>query len=249
MEFVNKYKSLNYDGRIKESYIKYIILHYTAMNNDIDAINFLMQKKNKVSSHFLVNKKGIVFNLVAEKNRAWHAGLSKWGNDDDINSYSIGIEIDNSGHLLDFEEYTDLQIKSLVKLLVHLSNKYNISEHNILGHSDIAPYRKIDPGGKFPWKILYKEKLISLPINLKDFDSIKIDKYLSNLKLNTQKDQILYILNKIGYDDSRAKLDNNEYIKLIKAYQMHFLNSNLTGKLDNKTIYCLKGHLNQILTL
>ena len=128
------------------------------MRDYIDALKHLSDKKNKVSSHFLVNKKGEIFKLVDTKYRAWHAGESMWKNITDINSSSIGIEVDNSGYILDFEEYNNDQINSLIYLLKHLKIKFKIEDGNILGHSDIAPYRKIDPGEKFPWTVLDKKQ-------------------------------------------------------------------------------------------
>ena len=105
MKFINKYQSKNYDLRDNKSDIKYIILHYTAMKSDIEAINHLCDKNNKVSAHFVVSKSGTIYNLVDMNFRAWHAGLSSWKKEKDINSYSIGIELDNSGHHLKFENY------------------------------------------------------------------------------------------------------------------------------------------------
>ena len=123
MKFINKYKSLNYDKRCKRLSIKYIIIHYTAMRTDVEAINYLCDKNNQVSSHFLINRIGKIFNLVNVNYRAWHAGKSYWKKERDINSNSIGIEIDNSGYNLDFENYNSLQFKAIVKLLIFLKKK------------------------------------------------------------------------------------------------------------------------------
>ena len=98
-----------------------------------------------------------------ENYRAWHAGKSNWKKIRDLNSYSIGIELENSGHLLNFEKYSGQQISALIKLLKYLKKTYNISKLNILGHSDISPLRKIDPGQKFPWIKLEKNNLVYLP--------------------------------------------------------------------------------------
>lgn len=163
MKFINKYKSLNYDKRCKRLSIKYIIIHYTAMRTDVEAINYLCDKNNQVSSHFLINRIGKIFNLVNVNYRAWHAGKSYWKKERDINSNSIGIEIDNSGYNLDFENYNSLQFKAIVKLLIFLKKKYKIKSHNILAHSDISPYRKIDPGEKFPWNELSSKKIVTMP--------------------------------------------------------------------------------------
>ena len=112
----------------------------------------------------MVSQKGEVFSLVDEKKRAWHAGESYWKGLKDLNSSSIGIEIDNSGHHVLNEDYSHLQIESLCELIKKLSAYYNILAKNILGHSDIAPFRKIDPGEKFPWQKLNQKKLSYLPI-------------------------------------------------------------------------------------
>ena len=126
MKFINKYKSVNFNLRKKGHKIKYIILHYTAIKSDYKAIQHLIYKKNKVSSHFLVNKKGKIFSLVDLKKRAWHAGQSFWKGDRDINSSSIGIELDNTGHYINFERYTKNQIDSLIKLLNFLKKNIKL---------------------------------------------------------------------------------------------------------------------------
>ena len=166
MKFITTFKSPNFSLRANNSEIKLIIIHYTAIKSSKAAINHLCNKKTKVSSHFFINKSGTIYYLVDLKYRAWHAGESCWKNIKDINSKSIGIEIDNSGHHLKFEEYTLKQISSLTKLLIYLKNRYKIKPENILGHSDISPYRKIDPGEKFPWKKLEKNKLSFVPKKL-----------------------------------------------------------------------------------
>ena len=164
--------------------------------------------------------------MVSFKNRAWHAGKSYWKGETDINSNSIGIEIDNSGKLLDFENYNNFQILSLIKLLKFIKKKYNISFHNILGHSDIAPYRKIDPGEKFPWKKLsthgigrwYKEK--------KNFS-----------KKNIKKMEFLFFKNlqKLGFRYFSINRRKNDDREVIKSFQLHYLPNNTSGKIDKKT--------------
>ena len=117
MKLIETYKSPNFNDRRNKTSVKYIILHYTAMINYLDSINHMCSTDNKVSSHFLINKKGETYNLVNVSKRAWHAGESFWKGLTDINSASIGIEIDNSGHHINFEYFTYLQIKSLWELL------------------------------------------------------------------------------------------------------------------------------------
>lgn len=249
MKFIKKHKSLNYDARCKKLSIKYIIIHYTAMRTDVEAINYLCDKNNKVSSHFLINRIGKIFNLVDIKYRAWHAGQSYWKKEKDMNSNSIGIEIDNSGYHLDFEEYNSLQFKAVVKLLTFLKKKYKIQSHNILAHSDISPYRKIDPGEKFPWNELYLKKIVSMPVLPKKKLSEKIDQQLNCLSLRSIEKKTLYMLEIIGYDANYAKVNRKKFKILIKAYQMHFRKSLVNGNLDNHTYEIIKGHFNQSLTV
>ena len=147
----NKFKSGNYDQRKFD--ISLVIIHFTETKTFTDALNLLTSKERKVSCHYLIDKSGDIFNLVDLDKRAWHAGESMWGNYDDINSRSVGIEIVNSGEIIK-ENYTSKQLVSLSHLLIRLLNEYNIE--NILGHSDIAPTRKIDPGVHFPWQKIYK---------------------------------------------------------------------------------------------
>ena len=147
-------KSKNFET-IKLRKIKYIIIHYTGMKNQLLAIKRLQSRVAKVSCHYLISKKGKIYQLVKDKDVAWHAGKSRWKNDINLNSKSIGIELVNRGQ----EAFPVAQIKTLLKLLIILKKKYKINSNFILGHEDIAPKRKIDPGPKFPWITLYKKNL------------------------------------------------------------------------------------------
>ena len=146
MKFV-KIPSPNFD-KMQARPLKYIIIHYTGMNSQKVAIKRLQSKVAKVSAHYLISKRGTVYQMVEDKNIAWHAGKSQWGKDINLNNKSIGIEIVNTGK----EAFPKDQIKQLLKLLKILSKKYKIKNKNILGHSDIAPNRKKDPGPLFPWE-------------------------------------------------------------------------------------------------
>ena len=129
------------------------------MRKEIDSVNKLTNSNAKVSSHFFIKKNGEILTLVPELYIAWHAGISNWKNFKSLNKNSIGIEISNPGHDNTYTKFTSGQIKSVIKLSKYLIKKFKIKYNFILGHSDIAPDRKIDPGEKFPWQYLSKRKI------------------------------------------------------------------------------------------
>ena len=141
------------NSRLKKS-IKFVIIHYTGMQSEIESISRLKNPRAKVSCHYLINRKGTIIQMVKEKNIAWHAGKSKWKNLSNLNPCSLGIELVNKGHTFGYQNFSKKQIKSLISLCKNLKKKYAIPKENFLGHSDIAPLRKTDPGEKFPWKKL-----------------------------------------------------------------------------------------------
>jgi N-acetylmuramoyl-L-alanine amidase len=128
-----------------------LLLHYTGMPDDAQALAWLCNPQSKVSSHYFVHADGRVLRLVPEDRRAWHAGASTWGGEDDINSRSIGIEIANAGHPGGLPPYADAQIEAVIALCRGILERHPIPPHRVLGHSDVAPGRKIDPGELFPW--------------------------------------------------------------------------------------------------
>ena len=148
MEFI-KYPSSNYGLRRVDTEIEFIILHYTAMSTE-KSLERLCDPVHEVSCHYLIDPSGVCYQLVDNNKRAWHAGKSYWRGYHDLNSRSLGIELVNSGN----EDYPEAQMKSLIKLLQHLIESLALNPKNILGHSDIAPARKLDPGKWFNWQKL-----------------------------------------------------------------------------------------------
>jgi len=146
--------SCNFSARKQGATINSIIIHYTGMESFDSAINRLKSPESQVSAHYCINSSGQIFQLVADENKAWHAGISFWRNMENLNDYSIGIEIENLGHEFGYEKFSDEQINSVIELCKNLINRHDISPQNIVGHSDIAPDRKEDPGELFPWKKL-----------------------------------------------------------------------------------------------
>lgn len=131
-----------------------LVLHYTGMTSGPEALARLCDEQSKVSSHYLVEEDGRVFRLVPEERRAWHAGVSFWKGESDINGRSIGIEIVNPGHEFGYRAFPAAQIAAVIELAADIRTRWSIEDSRILGHSDVAPGRKIDPGELFPWKQL-----------------------------------------------------------------------------------------------
>ncbi len=149
--------SPNFDERTLP--ISMIVLHYTGMQDGPSALARLRDPEAKVSSHYLVEEDGTVRRLVAEDKRAWHAGRSHWRGTTDINSASVGIEIVNPGHEFGYRPFSEEQIDALLPLVAAIKDRHGITRGNVVGHSDIAPTRKRDPGELFPWARLAKLRL------------------------------------------------------------------------------------------
>ena len=236
------YTTLNYSPNFdlkkrKNKEIKFIIFHYTGMKKESDSINKLIKFNSKVSSHYLIKKNGEILTLVPEPYIAWHAGVSNWKNFKSINKYSIGIEISNSGHDYNYTKFTNKQIKSLLKLSKYLIKKYKIKKNFILGHSDIAPERKIDPGEKFPWQYLSKRNIgywhtVNKKILLK----------LRNKKVSKlDKNNFLGNLSKIGYKK------NNKLINMLtSAFQRRFRQELINGIIDKECLIISENLANQL---
>ena len=147
--------SINFDKNPRNlKKITYLIFHYTGMKSEKKALQRLTSKSSKVSCHYFIKRNGEIINMVPDKFIAWHAGVSCWKNFKNLNDKSIGIEMQNSGHSGKYERFSNKQIQSLSFLIKILKKKYHIKSKNFLGHSDISPNRKKDPGEKFPWKFL-----------------------------------------------------------------------------------------------
>ena len=148
-----------YPVKRNQNQIKFIIFHYTGMKKESDSINRLTEIQSQISSHYLIKNNGEIITLVPDLYIAWYAGTSSWKNYNLLNKNSIGVEISNPGHEFNYKKFSTQQINSLIRLSKYLIKKYKINPKNILGHSDIAPDRKKDPGEKFPWQYLAKNKI------------------------------------------------------------------------------------------
>ena len=225
--------SPNFDlKKRKNSQINFLIFHYTGMKKEIDAINRLTSEKSKVSSHYFIKNNGDIVVLVPDRFIAWHAGKSYWKNFKFLNKNSIGIEISNPGHQFGYKIFSKKQIKSILKLTKFLMSKYKIQAKNILGHSDIAPNRKKDPGEKFPWKLIAKKKMsIWHELSKKNLRKKRLK------KVNSQTERIFYLnLFEIGYvikNSTKFKNKKNSAL-LVAAFQRRFRPELINGKVDEE---------------
>ena len=214
--------------------IKYLIFHYTGMRSESEAINRLTDVKSKVSCHYFIRRNGKIILMVPETYEAWHAGKSNWKKDKSLNKKSIGIEISNKGHEFGYQLFKKKQIESLIKLSKFLVKKYKIKQNNILGHSDVAFERKIDPGENFPWKNLSKHQIGC-------WHEIS-EKYLIKIRnksiLKSEEIKFFNYLNKIGYYVKSKYSSKNSM--LIKNFQRHFRQELVNGKIDKECLLISK---------
>ena len=214
-------------------WIKFIIFHYTGMKKENQAINQLTNYNSKVSSHYFIKNNGEILNLVPDLYISWHAGFSGWKKYKSINKYSIGIEISNPGHKYFYKKFSKKQIKSILKLSFYLKKKYKIKSNFILGHSDIAPDRKKDPGEKFPWKYLSKNK-IGLWHNLNEKKLLKKRNQIVNRLENNKFIKNLY---KLGYPKN-ILFNKYKYSKLLTtAFQRRFRQELVNGIIDQECLF------------
>ena len=224
--------------RLKKN-IKYIIIHYTGMKNEMSALNRLTDYKSKVSAHYFIKKNGKILNLVPDLYEAWHAGKSNWKNIQSLNHYSIGVEIQNSGHENLFEKFSNKQMNSVKKLLRFLTKRYSINCKNILGHSDIAPNRKKDPGEKFPWKELAKIKLA----HWHKLDEKKLKQFRLKKINSLDENKFFMNLRKIGYTLVQSKSSIDKKKLLVKAFQRRFRQGLVNGITDQECLILSKNLL------
>ncbi|ENN8378922.1 N-acetylmuramoyl-L-alanine amidase [Providencia rettgeri] len=228
--------------------VRFLVMHYTALNfqNSVNALSgngtvsahYLVPDPTDITFHSAGFDEMIVFNLVDEHERAFHAGVSTWAGRSNLNDSSIGIEIvneakDNNGHFI-FPPYDAIQIDAVKKLALNIIARYpDISPTNIVGHSDIAPGRKSDPGAAFPWKSLYEAGIGAW------YDDDTKEKYKQKYRtVLPSKADILEKLKQYGYDISMSNTESG-YQMLLRAFQLHFRQENYDGIADLETIAIL----------
>jgi len=212
-----------------------IILHYTGMEGAEAALERLCDRKAEVSSHYFVFENGRVFQLVPEKRRAWHAGVSSWEGDTDINSRSIGVEIVNPGHDYGYPSFPAAQIKGLIALCRDIVRRNRIRADRVLAHSDVAAARKRDPGEKFPWQRL-SEAGVGLWVRPSTIRSGGV------LKAGNRGEAILDLqrsLASYGYGLAASGVYDPATRNIVGAFQRHFRPARVDGIADQSTLHTL----------
>ena len=216
-------------GGVKPSLL---ILHYTGMSSAAKAIDWLGRAESGVSCHYVVDEAGRITQLVPEEQRAWHAGVSYWRGETDINSHSIGIEIHNPGHQHGYPDFPPDQMAAVVALSKDIVRRHRIAPENVLAHSDVAPGRKIDPGEKFDWLLLAKEGLglwvRPSPVRADD-PGLGLGDTGSGIARTQER------LASYGYDVEATGTLDAATEKVLKAFQLHFRPRRVDGRLDRST--------------
>ena len=206
--------SPNFDDR-EGMAVTILVLHYTGMESADGALGRLTDPAAKVSAHYLVAEDGTVMRLVPEDKRAWHAGLSFWRGVRNVNSASIGIEIVNPGHEFGYRPFTDSQMQAVLLLVKGIVDRHGIAPANVVGHSDVAPARKDDPGELFDWGLLARHGLALGPVKP------VADPHWTDAGT-------LMALERFGYDVADA-------VAAVRAFQRHFRPANFDGVIDGET--------------
>jgi N-acetylmuramoyl-L-alanine amidase len=205
--------SPNHDSRPPGSAVDILVLHYTGMRNAEAALERLIDPAAEVSAHYLIDEDGETFRLVDEARRAWHAGVAAWRGNRDINARSIGIELVNPGHEFGYRDFPSAQIAALIALCAGILERHPIPRRNVVGHSDVAPTRKADPGEKFPWVTLAAAGIGLWPDRAVDAES----------------NGAAGLAARYGYDMS-------DPASAIAAFQRHFRPERIDGAADAETV-------------
>jgi len=212
-----------------------LLLHYTGMESAEAALDWLTRQESGVSCHYFVDEEGRIAQLVAESDRAWHAGQSRWAGETDINSCSIGIEIHNPGHDFDYPDFPDAQMRAVEALCLDILRRHVIPRNRVLAHSDVAPGRKLDPGEKFDWERLARAGIglwvppapIESDIGLGPGDEGEAVEAL-------QRNLLAF-----GYGVEVTSTYGTGLENVVEAFQRHFRQARVDGRADKSTIATL----------
>jgi N-acetylmuramoyl-L-alanine amidase len=226
------HSSPNHDAR-GDAPVDMLVLHYTGMETGAAALARMCDPAAKVSAHYMIEEDGRIFRLVREDCRAWHAGVSSWRGNTDINARSIGIELVNPGHEFGYRDFPEAQIAALVELSRGILKRHPIPARNVVGHSDVAPARKTDPGERFPWRALAQAGIglwpgpVKVPPTAESFDPDDAGGAIAQAQRQLQA---------YGYGIEDTGIFDTPTVEVVTAFQRHFRPSRIDGLLDGETM-------------
>lgn len=224
--------SANFGDRPTDCPIDILVLHYTGMQSGEAALERLCDPKSSVSSHYMIEEDGRIFQLVDEDKRAWHAGAGGWQECRDVNSHSIGIEIVNPGHEYGYRPFPEIQISSVIHLAQDILARHNIPSSRIIAHSDMTPDRKEDPGEFFPWQYLAENGIGLWP----GYQGVpEISSEMSDTSVTP--DAFHHLLETIGYGPADSHEDKTKHIT---AFQRHWRQNDISGQVDDECVAIAK---------
>jgi N-acetylmuramoyl-L-alanine amidase len=231
--------SPNHDARPKSQPIDILLLHYTDMVSAEAALARLTDAAARVSAHYCVDEDGTVYRLVAEQRRAWHAGVSYWAGATDINARSVGIELVNPGHTCGYRPFPDAQMRALEDLARGILARHPIPAHRVLGHSDVAPARKVDPGELFDWQRLARAGvgIWPQPLSFPDPGPATSPTAIADMQSK---------LGRFGYRVAVTGLLDQATRQALSAFQRHFRPGNFRDTADGETRRLLAALIAQI---
>ena len=227
--------SPNVEARVGGRKPDMLLLHYTGMESAEGALDWLTRQESGVSCHYLIDEEGRIAQLVAESERAWHAGQSRWAGETDINSCSIGIEVHNPGHDFDYPDFPEAEMCAVEALCLDILSRHTIPSGRVLAHSDVAPGRKRDPGEKFDWQQLARAGigLWVPPVPLGD------DAGLGPGDEGEAVEALQRALLAFGYGVEVTSTYGTGLEKVVEAFQRHFRTARIDGRADRSTIETL----------
>ena len=231
--------SPNHDARPKGHAIDILLLHYTDMATARAALTRLTDRSARVSAHYCVDEDGTVYRLVPEKGRAWHAGVSYWAGATDINARSIGVELVNPGHTCGYRHFPEAQMQALEGLAKGILARHPIPAHRVLGHSDVAPARKVDPGELFDWQRLARAGIgvWPQPLGFPDPGPAVVPRAIADVQSK---------LGRFGYDVVVTGIIDRATRQALSAFQRHFRPARFDGAPDGETRRLLTALVAQI---
>lgn len=231
--------SPNHDARADGAAIEILLLHYTGMTSAAAALDRLTDPEAKVSAHFTIDEDGTIYRHVDETRRAWHAGVSQWAGQSDINSRSIGIELVNPGHEFGYRAFPEPQIAILERLAEWLMKRHRIAPARVLGHSDVAPARKQDPGERFPWRRLAQSGIGVWPTEIAGPVAGLVGPGDGGEGVRVLQEKLA----RFGYGLDLSGQYDEATVQVVSAFQRHFRPERITGVADPETMRRLDGLL------